>query len=503
MTKRKRGFCVFLGLLISLSSVCAEKQVSEPCGWPQHLRIPGRTGYTPCNGPDSPELLWETSIEGDIDVPPLAIGDTLVMLQKNPAGFAGPPQSHSSLLEINLMTGEAKTILHEPKLYDDFFYDGTYYYVIGMHNYDTLEGEILRVDPDEEELVPVASVSMRGTALPNCHAIVLKDAIIYPSSPLTCFSRPDFDVLWSTESVLPDPETTTIDNAVANDSYVFVASTREIRKGEDIQYIHNLYCLDITTGEIRWKQPMLGTCLVLEEKTLFAGSGEAFYALDATTGQVLWESDGEGISSSNMVVGPECIFVTSHRNDESTLSYKHDVMALSKETGEVVWKSELTPLALRIFLVGGGRYLYCATSLMEPRSDVVCFDTKTGREVWSYTFKDETHYKELRTYPVLAKGILILPNYWGEIYAFATEIVDEPATPQTPKTELPSSYQPESIPPSTTPSEIVEPISQTRPPITEPPPSSLEWYYLVAVAAGISTMYIMRHRRDRQKMRKS
>lgn len=496
---RRREVCLFLGLLIGLSSTCAEHQISESYGWPQHLRNPGRTGYIPCNGPDRPELLWEISIKGDIDVPPLAIGDTLVTLQKNPAALTGLRQSYSSLLEINLMTGEVKTIIHEPKLYDDFFYDGNYYYLISIRDYDTLEGEIFRADPDEGELVPVASVSMRGAALPNCHAIVLRDKIVYPSSPLTCFSSPDFEVLWSTESVLPNPEGTTIDSAVASDSCVFVASTEKTEKGEVAIYANSLYSFDINTGEIIWSQPMVGACLVLEENTLFVGSGEAFYALDATTGQVLWESEGEGISSSNMVVGSGCIFVTSHRDSESTSSYRHTVVALSKETGEVVWKRELTSPALRIFLVGGGRYLYCATSLTESRSDIVCLDTEAGREVWSHTLKDETHYKEVRTHPVLAKGILVLPTYWGEIYAFATEIVDNPTIPQTPGTEPPELCQPEPALSDTTPSENTRPISQIIPPSIEPP-SSFEWYCfagVVAVAAGISVVSIMRRRRDR------
>jgi outer membrane protein assembly factor BamB len=494
--KRKREFLIFLGLLISLFSICTGYQASDQCTWDQHLRIPGRTGYSPCDGPETSEVLWEIPNQGDINIPPLVIGgDTIVVLVKDLPGFTGPNQSYSSLLEIDLMTGKVKTIFRETGEYYDFFYDGSYYYIVDERDYEENERKILRFDPDEESLVPVASISGICKSSPHCHAITLEDVILYPTTPLFCFSRPEFEVLWSTESILPNSKITTIENVVANDSNVFISVKERIKKEEEVEYTYHLYNLDIKTSEIIWQKSM-GGYLALEEDTLFVGDGRIFYALDAATGQILWRNREEAISSFNIVVGPEYIFAACYKDEGSESSYQHTVIALDKKTGEVVWKRELGFTALTIFLVGGGQYLYCATSFIDIQTYMVCFYTKTGEKVWELTFEDETYPREVRTFPALANGILVVPTYWGPIYAFGSEITEEPeVTPPPPKTESPVHTQSpapsETAPPETTPPDIAPPRTE---PSQSPPPGPEPLHvpeYLIVVAGIIGGILIL------------
>ena len=37
----------------------------EPCQWDQYLGNPGRTGYMECSAMESPDILWEATIDGE------------------------------------------------------------------------------------------------------------------------------------------------------------------------------------------------------------------------------------------------------------------------------------------------------------------------------------------------------------------------------------------------------------------------------------------------------
>lgn len=167
----------------------------------------------------------------------------------------------------------------------------------------------------------------------------------------------------------------------------------------------------------------------------------------------------------NLIVGPEYIFAADR---------KKRLYAMDKKTKKLVWTTEKDTNTGWIFPAGGGVYVYA----------------QNGTKVWEYMFDQEMH-----TPPPLSQGILVVALQRGDVYAFATEITDEPeVTPSPSETEPPETAPPESTPPDTsTPG--TEP-SQSPPPGTEP--AHIPEWYLVAVAGiiiGILGLYTWQKRK--------
>ena len=424
---------------------------SGTCQWTQHLANPGRTGYIACDGPDAPEILWKTSIDGGTDTPPLIIGDTLLILRKDSCAH----HRESSLLKMNLFTGEVEGRVDSSTqgLFFDFFSDGVHEYLKGHK-------EIWRVDFDKQTLEFVASVSNLRCRF-RCHPIILEDKIVYPTAPLFCFSRPDFTVLWNTDSVLPDHTNTKIMNAAVNNSYVFVITEQQATK--------EFYALHLDTGEIAWscKTPTNMFSIAVDGSTLFIG-GDTLRALDTDTGDLLWEVTPQENIYANLIVGPDHIFAADHGRK---------IYAIDKTTGKVIWKTEKEPDIGWTFLAGGGTFLYCASGLGE-RSKISCFSTQDGTKVWEYIFDQEIH-----THPALSQGVLVVALLRGDIYAFATEPGDNSQLSKTPPPTTSSELPPDTLPPSTEP-------SQTQPPGPEPS-HLLEYLIMVAgIIIGILILYM-------------
>jgi hypothetical protein len=109
---------------------------------------------------------------------------------------------------------------------------------------------------------------------------------------------------------------------------------------------------------------------------------------------------------------------------------------------------------------------------------------------------DETYIRDFRTFPALANGVLVVPTYWGPIYAFASGTTNEPGVKSPPsETEPPVQTQ------SPAPSETAPPKStppDTSPPRTEPsqsPPPGPEPLhipeYLIVVAGIIGGILLL------------
>jgi outer membrane protein assembly factor BamB len=435
---------------------------SDTCQWPQYLANPQRTGYIPCNGPDAPEILWKANISGQIEIPPIIAGDTLLVMR---AGSYIPPKP-TSLMKINLFTGEIENQIDAELLnsFFDAFSDGINIFIEGKN-------DVWRIDADQN-LESVAYIPLKRCGF-RCHPIVLEDKIVCPTTPLFCFSRPDFEVLWNTESILPDYTTTKIMNAAASKSYIFVITRYKDTK--------EFYALHIDTGEIAWNctTPHNMFSIAVDESIVFVG-GDTLCAFDIDTGNLIWEVMPQEYIHANLIVGPEYIFAADHGKR---------LYAMDKKTGKLMWTTEKDTNTGWIFLAGGGAYVYCTAGQGEE-SKITCFLKQDGTQVWEYVFDQEIH-----TYPALSQGILVVALLRGDIYAFATEITDEPeVTPSPSKTEPPETSAPESTPPDTVPPGT-EP-SQSPPP--GPEPARMPEWYLVAVAGiiiGILGLYTWQKRK--------
>lgn len=451
-----------LTVLLCVLSLTARGSEIRSCTWNQHLGNPERTAYTVCDGPDAPEILWKTSFAGECDTPPLVVGDTLVVLEKNSVSLSHFDQS--SLVRMDLHTGKiiGQIDSEEGNPYLRLFSDGTDVYLVGRSPQSKDIFEIWRVNFEENELVSVASIGGYYWRWHHSRAIVLDDRIIYPSFPLTCFSNPDFKVLWSADEFPFSYEETDLLFAAADESQLYLLM--------EIGNTKRIYALDIDTGEMIWLRDVSSKSQVLavEHSILFVG-GDHISAVDVNTAETLWRFTPEGWVFLNLVIGPDYIFATDSANQ---------IYAIDKAKGRLVWQTELGGDPGWTSLVGGGQFLYCTRGPGE-RSKIVCFHTEDGTKVWEYVFPSE-----IFTQPALANGILIVSLRSGETYAFATHIAREdngitpsespqPTTPPEPATQTPEPTKPpESVPVSPEPTVLPE----------SPPPQQS---YRILVSAGV------------------
>ncbi len=444
MKKENRKWKAQGVLLLCILSLNIESGM-ESCQWEQHLANPGRTGYVTCDGPEDSTILWKLSLAGETDTPPLVIGDTLFVLKKNSCAHL----IQSSIMKINLYTGKVigQMDSEEWTPYYRFFTDGTDVYLLGENTQFEDMLEIWRVDFDRQELLSVASIPGRCCEYQS-RALILDNKIVYPSTPLICFSCPDFGILWSTDAILPDQETIGIENAVADEHHVFVitASSNE----------RQIYAFHLNTGAVAWSHTIPKNLLeiTLEESTLYMGR-EELLALDAETGKTLWKFKPRGVISCNLVIGQTSIFAADTENQ---------LYALDKKTGREVWRTQWEGDPGWTSLVGGGRFLYC-TSGHGEESRLICFQADNGERLWEYRFSSPIH-----TQPCLTQGILIVALLRGDIYAFATSPVLQETPPETtpPESEKP----PETTPPTPPESEKPPETTPPTPPESTPPSES-------------------------------
>jgi outer membrane protein assembly factor BamB len=416
-----------------------------------------------CDGPNAPMILWKTSLTGEIDTPPLVITDTLFILKND----SYTPPRKSSVIKLDLFTGniidkvEAK--LEDP--YYDIFSDGTNFYAVSNN-------EIWEVDFNQKKLKSLTFIPEKRCDF-RCHPIILETKIIFLSTPLICFSKPDFEVLWSTESIFSDHSKIKIINAAAHESHLLTIIEQNSQK--------KIYAFDIDTGIVVWDRPFPGELfsVSVENSIVYAG-GEKIRAYDIDTGNILWSFVPEGKVFSDLIVGLEYLFATDSENQ---------IYALDKNSGQEIWSTHWDGDPGWTFCAGGGKFLYYTKGLGE-KSKIACFQTKDGTMMWEYTFDSPVH-----THFVLAHGILVVALLKGEIYAFSTNpdiiedagITDESEVTSPPsKTEPPETAPPESTPPYTSPASTES--SQIPPPGLEP---SHIPEYLIVIAGIIGGILVL------------
>lgn len=161
-----------------------------------------------------------------------------------------------------------------------------------------------------------------------------------------------------------------------------------------------ILCLDAKTGDILWKHEYpcqytisypagpRATPTIHEGKVYSVGAMGNFFCLDAKTGNILWSKDYVkdfgteintwGMSSAPLVDGENVILITGGSEDRN-------VVALNKETGEMVWHalnaSDPGYTAPVIFEAGGVRQLI----VWDPVA-LYSLDPATGKTYWKQDF---------------------------------------------------------------------------------------------------------------------
>ena len=157
-----------------------------------------------------------------------------------------------------------------------------------------------------------------------------------------------------------------------------------------------VYCLDAKTGQEKWTfdyacllDPRLHPGGPSSTPTVHAGKVYTcskfghLYCLDAKTGKKIWEASAEqykpkkawwGFAASPTIMGDVVIYNIGDRG-----------MALNKETGEVVWKSEKNVVAYATPKPLPGGMIRRAAVMLFTNREFLVLDPATGEPVLTYT----------------------------------------------------------------------------------------------------------------------
>lgn len=372
---------IWLGILtlVCIGSIC-----NESCQWNQYLGNPGRTAYTDCSAPDSPEILWEITLDGVADTP-FIVGDKVIVCSQFYSFFPPPlePAPPSNVTVIDLLTGTlVQKIVPEVGLYSACPAGDKVLIDSGEKAYE--------LDLSSEEISFISEIPREcfiSSVFQDCYPLVLPDKIVFSTTPMVCLSRGDYSVLWDLETSLGSlyPEKAEILNIAASINQVYIIIEGESRK---------VLAVDIETGDSIWMNDLKVSNIAADESVVFV-AGDNLYALDAQTGELLWTFETD-FAMSNIAVGPTAVYITDYRNY---------LYAVDKETGELEWKSPWEEAEWITYIFVAGNTIICSNVL-----NLTAFSAKDGTELWNMHFRDYSGIAPEKPCPAVAEGILVIPK---------------------------------------------------------------------------------------------
>lgn len=372
--------CIWLIVLTMVGMVCAF--ANEPCQWDQHLGNPGRTAYTDCSIPDSPEVLWEITLDG-VAGTPFIVGDKVIVFSQFYSFFPPPLEAAppSNVTVIDLLTG---TLLRKIVPEEDFV--GVY--PVGDTVLINTGVKLYKLDLASEEISFVSTVPRTCFCLSGCHPLILPDKIVFPTTPAVCLSRDGYSMLWDLETSLGSlyPDTAEVLSIAASMDRVYVV----LEEKND----RRVLAVDAETGKLIWMKDIVVTGIAADGPTVFA-AGEDLYALDAGTGEILWTFELE-FTWSNIAIGPAAVYSTD---------IQHYLYAVDKNTGELKWKSQWEEAEWITYIVGAGNSIICSNIL-----NLTAFSAKDGKELWNIHFRDYSGPFPDKPCPAVSEGIVVIPK---------------------------------------------------------------------------------------------
>ena len=373
---------VFVSVFMMCTFVSA--QGFNSCEWVQHLGTPQRTGYSACNGPEAPEVLWKVSIPGEFDTP-FIVDDNVLILWKNPRGFV-----EAKVLLLDVLTGKILQDYYDPQLSRVFPVDDR---IIGESGSYVYEIDLVSATKTLLTVTP-----KKGSPL---YPVILKGKIVFPATPAVCLSTSDFDVVWSLKDVMVDPELDLFNLAGDEDIVAFIMQDR-------------LYVVDSSTGVLKWtSEPLtLALWVTFGKDTIYCG-GRNLWAFDRN-GSEIWHFIPDERIVSNIVLGLDGMYFA----DEGNNLYKIDI------NGNLIWKIcwEVSPRYYKTHLIGAGDTLYCIGNYGKPdlvaRTYISAYNMEDGNMIWDLEFGSSCYIKGS---PATAEGILVIGNTNGELIALASD----------------------------------------------------------------------------------
>ncbi|MGD2247384.1 MAG: PQQ-binding-like beta-propeller repeat protein [Candidatus Methanofastidiosia archaeon] len=378
---------ILIFLIIGLNFICV--LCSDCIEWSEHLKNPQKTAYSPCNGPETPEILWKVSTSGSFHAPFIMDGKVLILWKDS---WYHPLTGKVILLDV--FTGE---VLHDKDgLFSQvFFVNGK---IVGRTGKSLYE-----INMAEKTSTFLTEIPDRPYAI-NQYPVIFENKIIIPTYPPLCFTF-DYDIMWDMENTKLDPNLELYNLAGDETILGFIAAEEGVTK---------LITVNPSTGTLKWMSDPLPLSLWLTSggDTIYCG-GEKLWAFDKN-GSEKWRFSPEKRIMSNLVLGPKAVYCA----DEANNLYKIDLC------GNLVWKKywEASPWYYETHLVGGGDILYCIGNYGDPdfpsRSSITAYTMEDGSESWNLEFVSPAH---IRGAPAVVNGILVFGTAGGDIMAVASD----------------------------------------------------------------------------------
>ena len=382
-------FMITISVIVISMSVLSASQ-NGPCQWDQYLGNQQRTAYSRCNGPDSPEVLWEVSLPGYPGTPFITEDKVIVLW-------------NARVAIIDLLTGN---VLDEA-VADVQYLSGAYPagdLILGQ----TGGGWIYRIDPATGEApfdIRVPDCCFNGRQL---YPVILPDRIIFPTTPVVCLSRDDFRVLWNLEESLGElyPENGVTLSIAASEDVVGIVIEKEKER--------RIYTVEPDSGELIWtSDPVRAWEISMDEDKMFFG-GNGLYAVDVHTGELLWHFDSTTVLS-NLVVGPDSVYY---------YDFEFFIYAIEKESGSLKWKTRRDmPRSIEkqfwlTYVVGAGNSIICSDIF-----NLFSFSAEDGALQWNVEFQDYIDVDWEKPCPALTEGILVVggKEQSNKLIAFASD----------------------------------------------------------------------------------
>lgn len=227
--------------------------------------------------------------------------------------------------------------------------------------------------------------------------------------------------------------------------YGWEVSAEEVLIKDGILYLNGkpeegLIAVDAETGEPLWSKEWSAS-LAYKDGVLFAVHSSNVEALDSKTGELLWSKEYPEILWDNPLIFGNTLFVSTPDDryvaaidaEDGTLKWEYEFNTTSFETEGSNYYRMSHPLVIGNIFVS--QYFAFHTIYAEPlainpdepepeleepeiQEGLICLDTKTGKEVWRYTYSDYPYdpfvYKDL-LYVGDGMNILALSVESGEI----------------------------------------------------------------------------------------
>ena len=359
--------------IIALGSASAES-----CQWDQYLGNPGRTAYTTCSAPDSPEVLWEIVLDGVAGIPFIVEDRVIIMIYYHYLSRSSLEEGpFTNVRVIDLLTGTLiQKVVPEDEPSD--------VYPVG----DLIVGSgrnLWELNMDSQEMTVVGEIPQRCSCIAGCHPLILDNIIVFPTTPVVCLSRDDYSTLWDLETILGPlyPKFAEVWSIAASTNQVYI-----VLKGEDE---NRVLAVDADTGAVVWMKDLIASGVAAEGEVVYF-VGEDLYALDAKTGESLWVFN-LGFSWSNIAIGPQAVYVIDDQNY---------LYAVNKYTGKLRWKSPWQESDWIDYIIIAQDTIICSNIL-----NLSAFSAENGKEIWKLHFFDYPILSAEKPCPAIAEGILV------------------------------------------------------------------------------------------------